>query len=262
MERIAYELNLDPLDVRLTNLDIVKHTDIQELVTSIKIKADYQARREDVNHFNKKNRWKKRGLRFSFLRWDQDGMTQWDVNMSVYHGDGTVAIVHSGIEMGQGVNTKAVQICAYFLKIPIDKITIKANDTMISPNSTESAGSYTSQYTGLGVQRCCEELLKRLEPIRNTMVNPTWEELIQKAYESDVDLQVHSYVGLRDVQQFSIYGVTLSEVEIDVLTGEMQVLRVDLLQDAGLSVSPEIDIGQVSSLILFCSRIVSLLALL
>ena len=35
------------------------------------------------------------------------------------------------------------------------------------------------------------------------------------------------------------------EVEVDILTGEMYTVRADVLQDAGLSSSPIVDIGQV-----------------
>ena len=40
---------------------------------------------------------------------------------------------------------------------------------------------------------------------------------------------------------YNIWGVTVSEVEVDILTGEMLVLRTDILQDAGLSTSPQVD---------------------
>lgn len=35
------------------------------------------------------------------------------------------------------------------------------------------------------------------------------------------------------------------EVEVDILTGEMYTVRADVLQDAGLSSSPIVDVGQV-----------------
>ncbi|KAI5634816.1 molybdopterin-binding domain of aldehyde dehydrogenase domain-containing protein [Phthorimaea operculella] len=245
MERISYELSLDPLQVRLANLNYEKYSDVKEMLTNLKVNAEYDARKLEVDKFNSQNRWKKRGLRASLLRWTLNQPTYYDINMSVFHGDGTVAITHAGIEMGQGINTKAVQIAAYFLKIPISKIIIKPNDTMISPNSNTTAGSFGSQYVCLGVQKCCEELNKKLEPIRQNNPNASWEEVIEAAFTAGVDLQTHAFVGPDDKAGYDIFGVACAEVELDVLTGEYEILRVDLLQDVGLSVSPEIDIGQV-----------------
>ena len=42
-----------------------------------------------------------------------------------------------------------------------------------------------------------------------------------------------------------MWGVTVSEVEVDILTGEHRVVRADILNDAGLSTNPSVDIGQV-----------------
>ncbi|CAG4933320.1 unnamed protein product [Parnassius apollo] len=245
MERISYELSLDPIEVRLANVDPAFQNDLKEMLDTIIKNSDYAERRKEVDKFNRENRWKKRGLRLSFMKWTPVGPFYIDINMAVYRDDGSVAITHSGIEMGQGVNTKAVQICAYFLKIPVEKIQIKTNNTIIAPNGMISGGSLTSQNVGIGVQRCCEELLKKLEPIKNQMNNPTWEQLIQKAYASDIDLQTHAFVNASDVQMYDIFGITVAEVEIDVLTGQTEIIRVDLIEDVGRSVSPEIDIGQV-----------------
>ncbi|XP_026318629.1 xanthine dehydrogenase 1-like [Hyposmocoma kahamanoa] len=245
LERISYELSLDPLQVRLSNLDYANHNDLKEMTSTLVEKADYNSRKQDVQSFNSQNRWKKRGLRFSCMRWKSSAASYLDANLSVYHGDGTVSLTHGGIEMGQGINTKAVQLCAYLLNIPVEKVQIKPNDTTISPNSFCTAASITSQVILVNIRQCCEELLKRLAPIRAQMINPTWEELIKKAFEASVDLQTHGFVGNNYLNDYNVYGVTLAEVEIDVLTGEHEILRVDLLQDVGQSVSPEIDIGQI-----------------
>ncbi|CAH2233051.1 jg18400 [Pararge aegeria aegeria] len=251
MERISYELNLDALEVRMENLDRVAHSDLIELTDTLKKNSQYDERKNAVDEYNKNNRWKKRGLRFSWLRWPTSGFQNFEINMSVYVDDGTVSITHGGIEMGQGINTKAIQIAAYFLGLPVDKVQVKPNDTMIAPNCIASGASVTSQNVGIGVRRCCEQLLQRLAPIRNQMNNPVWRDLIKEAYRQQVDLQAHYYTNINDSQQYDVYGVTLAEVEIDVLTGEHTILRVDLIEDAGRSVNPEVDLGQIEGAFIF-----------
>ncbi|XP_063385400.1 uncharacterized protein LOC134671467 [Cydia fagiglandana] len=244
MERISYELSIDPLTVRLRNLDLAA-IELRFMVERVKREGQYTERRDAVDKFNSENRWKKRGLRFSLLRWQGIGNQILDVNMSVYYDDGTVSITHGGIEMGQGLNTKAVQIAAHFLGIPVEKIQIKSNNTISAPNGLISGNSTTSMAVGMGVQRCCEKLLVRLAPLRLSLLNPSWEVLIRAAYAAQIDLQTHGYVSLKDLLKPDVLGVTLAEVEIDVLTGEWELLRVDILEDAGISISPNVDIGQV-----------------
>ncbi|KAJ0176321.1 hypothetical protein K1T71_008495 [Dendrolimus kikuchii] len=245
MERIAYELSLDPLEVRLANLDTTKYKDIIEMISTIKINSNYDIRRSKTNKFNMDNRWKKRGLRFSLLRWKTQGYGYFEVNLTVFHSDGTVVITHSGIEMGQGINTKAAQVAAYVLNIPVEKVKIKPNISFISSNAYITGGSLGSQSVCIGVRKACETINATLAPIKKQMKNPTWEEVAAKAYELSIDLQAHAFVGKEGAVDYNIFGVALAEVEIDVLTGEHEVLRVDLLQDVGQSVNPALDIGQV-----------------
>ncbi|KAJ8719954.1 hypothetical protein PYW07_011997 [Mythimna separata] len=245
MEQIAYEMSLDPLDVRLANLDAQYNSDLKEMVDNIILKSDYMKRREMVNKFNLENRWKKKGLRFAFLRWTPVGGLNFYINLSVYRGDGSVVITHGATEMGQGINTKAVQVAAYLLNIPVEKIIIKENNTVIAPNCSLGGGSIMNQNVIVGIRRACQQLLERLRPIREQMDNPTWEELIKKAHTDNVDLQAHGFTRTDEEYPFDVFGVTLAEVELDLLTGQFQLVRVDLCEDVGQSVSPEIDIGQV-----------------
>ncbi|XP_063365129.1 uncharacterized protein LOC134653665 [Cydia amplana] len=244
LERVAYEISLDPLAVRLVNLDPTS-IELVEMVEKVKRDANYADRRTAIDKFNSENRWKKKGLRWSLLRWQPVGSQYFNVTMSVFNDDGSVSITHGGIEMGQGLNTKAVQIAAYFLGVPMEKIQIKANHTHMTPNSLLSGGSLTSINVGIGVQRCCEQILARLAPLKVGLLNPTWEFLVKMAYNASIDLQAHAFVSMLDTQKYVVHGVTLAEVEVDILTGEWELLRIDLLEDAGMSISPGVDVGQV-----------------
>lgn len=246
MERISYECSLDPMTVRLNNINKTKYGEIVKQIEAIKTNSEYVTRKAAVDSFNTQNRWKKRGLRCCLCRWPPVGGLYDDVNLAVYHSDGSVIITHGGIEMGQGINTKVAQVAAHLLNIPLDKIQIKANNTIISPNTFITGGSVSTDAVIIALRRCIEQLLARLEPIKATLTNPTWLQLITAAYGANVDLQVHGFVSTADAQSYDIFGVACCEVEVDVLTGEYEILRVDILQDVGISISPNIDIGQVS----------------
>ncbi|XP_039757164.1 indole-3-acetaldehyde oxidase-like isoform X3 [Pararge aegeria] len=61
-----------------------------------------------------------------------------------------------------------------------------------------------------------------------------------------INLQISATTSEQDkLTAYSIYGVCIAEVELDVLTGNHLLTRVDLVEDTGRSISPEIDVGQI-----------------
>ena len=92
--------------------------------------------------------------------------------------------------------------------------------------------------------------------VRSAAASKSFTELVQQAYENRVQLWSDGFYktpGLnwdRDTMQGSpfyyfAYGAAVSEVVIDTLTGEFKLLRADILHDAGNSINPAIDIGQI-----------------
>lgn len=243
MEQVSYELSLDPINVRVANL--LNEPEIKDHIETLKRDADYERRRKQVQKFNRNNKWKKRGLRFAPLRWPVPNMGYFAVSITVYHGDGSVVITHAGIELGQGINTKAIQVCGYSLNLPVHKIKVKASNVVTNPNSNTTGGSFTSEGICMGVIKCCKILLDRLAPVQKKVGNVSWEELIKAAHEEQVNLFVNANTVMKDLQIYNVYGATIAEVEVDILTGEFQVLRVDIIEDVGQSLSPEVDVGQV-----------------
>lgn len=70
--------------------------------------------------------------------------------------------------------------------------------------------------------------------------------LIQTFLSSGINLQTSYMMSPNDgLQGYNVYGICAAEVELDVLTGNHIIRRLDILEDTGISMSPEIDIGQV-----------------
>jgi xanthine dehydrogenase molybdopterin-binding subunit B len=63
---------------------------------------------------------------------------------------------------------------------------------------------------------------------------------------------LHDEAASPAAAMYHAFGVGAAEVEVDCLTGERRLLRVDLLFDAGRSVSPAIDLGQVRLCVAVC----------
>jgi xanthine dehydrogenase molybdopterin-binding subunit B len=84
----------------------------------------------------------------------------------------------------------------------------------------------------------------------------TWDSLIAACAGASIDLSAESrYRGFGgqpamglpavDFYGYQNYGAAIAEIELDVLTGEVNVAQADILYDAGKSLNPAIDIGQV-----------------
>ncbi|XP_054263505.1 aldehyde oxidase 2-like [Macrosteles quadrilineatus] len=145
VEHIAHELRMDPLSLRMKNVDPQYVKSVDKMVSLVKEKSDFENRKIYVEDFNKKNVWKKRGISLVPMKFSLASLGTFHAMVSIYRNDGTVAVTHAGVEMGQGINTKAAQACAAALKIPLDKVRVKATDNLTSPNDTPTGGSFTSE---------------------------------------------------------------------------------------------------------------------
>lgn len=89
-------------------------------------------------------------------------------------------------------------------------------------------------------------LVERMKPIRDSLpANTAWPVLTEACHKQFVDLRATYQFKSADETQYNVYGVTCSEMEVDILTGNYLLKRVDILEDVGESMSPFVDVGQV-----------------
>ncbi|CAH2267495.1 jg22583 [Pararge aegeria aegeria] len=246
MEHIAFAVKKDPTDVRLTNMR-TEDNDLPELIANLKVKADYEKRLKYIKTFNKNNRWMKKAIKINVMLFPVQFYGNYTAMVSVYRGDGTVTVTTGGVEMGQGVNTKAAQVCAYELGIPLENVSVIPNYSFVAANNVFSGSSIVSECVCYSIIKACSTLKQRLNPLKDTMNNPTWKELIKKAGDEQVDLTATYTMTDKepDLKNYSAFAVTILEVSLDVLTGKFQMDRCDILEDVGLSANPNIDVGQI-----------------
>ncbi|XP_015110495.1 indole-3-acetaldehyde oxidase [Diachasma alloeum] len=249
MEHIAHALGKDPIQVRLNNMPPPHRDELTKMIADIKATSDYDARVEAVNLFNKENRWKKRGISLLPMVYPFLVFGQWHALISVYPLDGTVAVAHGGIECGQGIHTKVTQVIAHTLGIDLDMINVRPTNNFVAPSNFVTGGAFGTECAANATIAACEQLLTRLEPIKTKLGNPTWKELVAAAYAQDVSLCVQVMLPADMSKAYPIYGVIVNEVEIDVLTGQHLIRRVDVMEDVGVSMNPDIDRGQVEGAI-------------
>ncbi|CAH1402822.1 unnamed protein product [Nezara viridula] len=246
MEHIAAVCKKDPITVRRINFEQDSHTIENIIQEEIEI-SEYYKRLANINHYNTVNRWKKRGISLMPMKFGKFFFSNYYSTVSIFYNDGTVAISTGGIEMGQGLNTKVAQVCAYALGIDVSMIKIKPCYNLMSPNNETTAGNIGTDAVSYATLKCCEELNKRLKPIKEKMKNPSWTELLKSAYKEGIDLKATYMYSTSDPipKDYSNYGVAILEVEVDILTGECQVHRADIKEDLGESLNPLLDIGQM-----------------
>ncbi|XP_055348686.1 uncharacterized protein LOC129595643 [Paramacrobiotus metropolitanus] len=219
--------------------------------------ADYKTRVTAVEQFNKANRWRKRGLGISPTKYT----CAWDLGyfnclVSVYHTGGYVAVTHGGIELGQGINTKVAQVVAYELGIDMKYIDIQPTQGITNPNAVCTGNSITSELACLAAIDCCNQIKANMKKTKDSMPpDSKWEDLVEKAFRSGVNLCAQAWAAPKSADvvplvQYNTYGTMCTEVEVDVLTGEYQINRVDLLYDCGESMSPLVDVGQVEGAVI------------
>ncbi|MEO8187754.1 MAG: xanthine dehydrogenase molybdopterin binding subunit, partial [Burkholderiaceae bacterium] len=258
---------------------VVDDNIVVELVDELEASSRYRERRREIAAFNATSEVLKRGIALTPVKFGISfnlvHLNQAGALVHVY-GDGSVLVNHGGTEMGQGLNTKVAQVVAHELGLDIAAVRVTATDTQKVANTSATAASTGSDLNGKAAQDAARQIKARLVTFAAERhgvdasevkfaagavaigANKTvpFRELVVDAYMARVQLWSDGFYatpGLswdKETMQgrpffYFAYGAAVSEVVIDTLTGEWKLLAAHVLHDAGRSLNPAIDIGQV-----------------
>ncbi|EDV93569.1 GH19389 [Drosophila grimshawi] len=241
VEHVAFVVERDPAEVRLLN--IAKGNKMAELLPQFLKSREYRARRQEIENHNDNNRWTKRGLGLAIMDYPIFYFGQYAATVAIYHVDGTVVVTHGGIEMGQGMNTKVAQVAAFTLGIELSYIKIESSDTINGANSMVTGGAVGSESLCFAVRKACETLNKRLQPMKKKGVG--WEETVQAAFAASINLIASDHYKEGDMQNYHVDRAGRAD-------RQQSDPACRSTEDAGESLSPYIDIGQIEGAFVMC----------
>jgi xanthine dehydrogenase large subunit len=251
---------------------------VHELVADLETSSDYRARRAAITDFNAASPVLKRGIALAPLKFgisfNVKHFNQAGALVHVY-SDGSILVNHGGTEMGQGLNTKVAQVVAHELGVAFERVRCTATDTQKVANTSATAASTGADLNGKAAQDAARQIRERLaecmaahhggkaEDVRfaNDKVSVNgkllpFSAVVAQGYLDRVQLWSDGFYATPGLSwdkdrmfgrpfYYYAYGAAVSEVVVDTLTGEWKLLRADILHDAGSSLNPAVDIGQV-----------------
>jgi xanthine dehydrogenase large subunit len=234
----------------------------------------------EISEHNLKHRFVKRGVAAMpvcfGISFTKTFLNQASALVHIYT-DGSVSVSTAAVEMGQGVNTKIAGIAVHTLGISPDRVRIESTNTTRVANTSPTAASSGSDLNGRATEIACQTLRDRLEAVAADHFGVTpesvsiagdrvsvdgsetelgWKELVWLVYTRRISLSAQAHYATPgiwyDHEQergepfaYHVYGTALVEATVDCLRGIATIDRVGIVHDAGRSLNPVIDRGQI-----------------
>jgi xanthine dehydrogenase large subunit len=255
---------------------------IERCVAQVKCDGQWDKRRREVDAFNRMNASIKRGLGLFPLKFGISFPAQYLNQASALvhvYADGSIRLNHGGTEMGQGLFIKVAQVVAEVFQVNVDRISLSATSTAEVPNTSPTAASTGSDLNGWAAHNAGETIKKRMIAfaadkfetpkeqitfrddqvqigVRGSNRILSFGELAKLCWLARVPLSATGFYKTPRIEWdqttmrgrpffYYSYGAAIAEVAVDLLTGEVRVRRVDIVQDCGRSLNPIIDLGQI-----------------
>ena len=276
MDRIARHLGMDPLELRLKNL--VQEGDVfvtGESLVSVGISDCLRQAASGIGWRGREEQDRRegavvRGKGLAVIMKSTTTPTASAASVRL-NGDGSVMLMTSSTEIGQGVRTCLAQIVAERLGLPPERVTVSAPDTDVTPYDKSTSSSRTTFHMGNAALRAAEEVREQLleagaqalevdkadlelglEGVRVKGVPDrglTVPQLLKVKYGDSVgsifgscNFQVKGGLdpktGKGKAAAFWFFSACAAEVEVDVETGKVRVVDIATSVDVGKAINP------------------------
>jgi xanthine dehydrogenase large subunit len=286
--KAAESLGVAPAVIQKANLvvdgdelsygQILQQVEARNAWESCMEKYDYEAQKKRVATFNASNSRYKKGLAIQpicfGISFTNTMMNHARALVHIYH-DGSVVVSTGAVEMGQGVNTKMLQIVTETFGIPNHRVRIESTNTLRVANTSPTAASAGADLNGKALQMACVALSDRLKAVAQKEYSdatidlkeekvfangvPTyisWNDLVMKAFTQRVALSENSHYSTPTIHYdktkekghpfaYHVYGTAIHEVTVDCLRGTYDFDSVNIVHDFGKSMNIDIDNGQI-----------------
>ncbi|RKX97914.1 MAG: xanthine dehydrogenase, partial [Spirochaetes bacterium] len=190
--------------------------------------------------------------------------------------DGSVRLAFGNTDMGQGAKTILSQIAAEALNAPYEVITPFETDTTRVPDSGPTVASRTTYMSGNAIKEAARPILKNLIKASAMLLNCSEKDIIpektrfynkktgksvsyfdavKKAWEERLHLSSEGWYippdttfdknGQGNAYYSYTFSANIAEVEVNMKTGEVKVLRIWAAHDIGKAINPQLAIGQI-----------------
>lgn len=290
LQQAAYEIGVPVNQIQKINLltegdefpygQKAEHAEAVNSWLTVEKKFNIEEKIKAVNEFNSLNTDFKKGYSITPLcfgiSFTNTVMNHARALVHIYQ-DGSIGISTGAIEMGQGVNTKMIQVAAYVLGISSNKIKIETTNTTRVANTSPTAASSGADLNGKAVEIAAGELLKRLIDVASNMLNSksenifindefvflnnerteiTWNKLIETAFLKRIKLSEKGHYATPEIWfdkskekghpfAYHVYGTAYTEAKVDTLRGIYDIETVEIIHDFGKSMNFLLDKGQV-----------------
>lgn len=241
---------------------------------------NYESWKKGVESFNKENTLVKKGLSIMpicfGISFTKTLMNQARALVHVY-SDGSIAVSTGAVEMGQGVNTKMLQVAAHAFSVSPNRIRIESTNTGRIANTSPTAASATADLNGKATWIACQGILNRMKEkaaqefqclpedvqlkdewvfVKDEKSKWDWKTLVMNCFVSRINLSEHGHYATPDIHfdltkekghpfAYHVYGTSIFEVTVDCLRGTYEFEKVAVVHDYGKSMNPIVDKGQI-----------------